>query len=582
MIKENIKKLQNLMKEKGIDIYIVPTSDFHQSEYVGEYFNGRKFLSGFTGSAGTLVISSNEARLWTDGRYFIQAKQQLEGSGIILMKMAMPGVPTIKEYLDQNIDKTVGFDGRVMSAQEAEHLNNKLITDIDLVDEVWHDRPNISQEPAYLYDEKYCGESRASKLQRLREAMGDCQHHIITSLDDIVWLFNIRGNDVECNPVVLAYALINKDDAILYVQNNVVDIKMAAILKRDGINIKAYNDIYEDVKKLTGKVLLDKQIVNYQICSNLNCEIKNMINPTQCFKAIKNETEIKATKNAHIKDGVAMTKFTYWLKTNVGKIELDEISISDKLTAFRKVQNDFRDLSFDTICGYKANAALMHYKAQPGKCAKVTNEGMLLIDSGGQYLDGTIDTTRTFVLGPISDQERRDFTIALKAMMRLQAAHFVAGTTGPNLDILARGIVYEYNLDYRCGTGHGVGHYLNVHEGPNGFRPHDRPGWAPMCAFEPGMITTDEPGIYIEGSHGVRHENELLCVEVTNNEYGQFLKFEPITMVPFDLDGLDLKLLSDHEIKQINDYQQLVFDHVAPYLSNEERTWLQANLLIKN
>lgn len=276
-----------------------------------------------------------------------------------------------------------------------------------------------------------------------------------------------------------------------------------------------------------------------------------------------------------------MTKFMYWLKTNVGKIELDEVTISDKLAAFRKEQSEFYDLSFDTICAYKANAALMHYKAERDSCAKVTNNGLLLIDSGGQYLDGTIDTTRTFVLGPISDIERRDYTIALKAMFRLQTAHFLAGTTGPNLDLLARGIVYEYNLDYRCGTGHGVGHFLNVHEGPNGFRPHDRPGFAKMCAFEPGMITTDEPGIYIENSHGVRHENELLCVEVTTNEYGQFLKFEPITMVPFDLDGLDLDLLSNHEIKQINEYQQLVFDHVAPFLTNEERSWLQANLLIK-
>ncbi len=408
-----------------------------------------------------------------------------------------------------------------------------------------------------------------------------CQHHIITSLDDIVWLFNIRGSDVDCNPVVLSYALINQDNAILYVQKDVVDVKTETILKRDNIIIKDYNDIYEDVKKLTGKVLLDDQLVNYQIFNNLSCEIKTAPNPTQHFKAIKNPTEINATKNAHIKDGVAMTKFMYWLKTNVGKIELDEVTISDKLAAFRKEQSEFYDLSFDTICAYKANAALMHYKAERDSCAKVTNNGLLLIDSGGQYLDGTIDTTRTFVLGPISDIERRDYTIALKAMFRLQTAHFLAGTTGPNLDLLARGIVYEYNLDYRCGTGHGVGHFLNVHEGPNGFRPHDRPGFAKMCAFEPGMITTDEPGIYIENSHGVRHENELLCVEVTTNEYGQFLKFEPITMVPFDLDGLDLDLLSNHEIKQINEYQQLVFDHVAPFLTNEERSWLQANLLIK-
>lgn len=581
MIRENIIKMRKLMQENEIDIYIVPTSDFHQSEYVGEYFRGRKFLSGFTGSAGTLVIGLDEARLWTDGRYFIQAENQLKDSDIILMKMAMPGVPTIKEYLDSHSDKTVGFDGRVMSYQEVASLKNKLVTNVDLVDLVWTDRPAISHEPAFIYDEKYCGESRASKLKRVRVAMDDCQHHIITSLDDIVWLFNLRGNDVDCNPVVLSYALINHDNAILYVQSNVIDIKTEAILKRDGIIVKEYNDIYEDVKTLTGKVLLDQQVVNYQICNNINCDIINKPNPTQYFKAIKNETEIKATKNAHLKDGVAMTKFMYWLKTNVGKIEMDEVSISDKLEAFRKEQNEFYDLSFDTICGYKANAALMHYKAEADNCAKVSNEGLLLIDSGGQYMDGTIDTTRTFVLGPISETERRDFTVALKAMFRLQNAHFIAGATGTNLDILARGIVYEYNLDYRCGTGHGVGHFLNVHEGPNGFRMHDRPGFTPMCPFEPGMITTDEPGIYIEGSHGIRHENELLCVEVDNNEYGQFLKFEPITMVPFDLDGLDLNLLSNHEIQQINDYQQLVFDHVAPFLSNEEKTWLQANLLIK-
>lgn len=581
MIRENIIKMRKLMQENEIDIYIVPTSDFHQSEYVGEYFRGRKFLSGFTGSAGTLVIGLDEARLWTDGRYFIQAENQLKDSDIILMKMAMPGVPTIKEYLDSHSNKTVGFDGRVMSCQEVASLKNKLVTNVDLVDLVWTDRPAISHEPAFIYDEKYCGESRASKLKRVRVAMDDCQHHIITSLDDIVWLFNLRGNDVDCNPVVLSYALINHDNAILYVQSNVIDIKTEAILKRDGIIVKEYNDIYEDVKTLTGKVLLDQQVVNYQICNNINCDIVNKPNPTQYFKAIKNETEIKATKNAHLKDGVAMTKFMYWLKTNVGKIEMDEVSISDKLEAFRKQQNEFYDLSFDTICGYKANAALMHYKAEADNCAKVSNEGLLLIDSGGQYMDGTIDTTRTFVLGPISETERRDFTVALKAMFRLQNAHFIAGATGTNLDILARGIVYEYNLDYRCGTGHGVGHFLNVHEGPNGFRMHDRPGFTPMCPFEPGMITTDEPGIYIEGSHGIRHENELLCVEVDNNEYGQFLKFEPITMVPFDLDGLDLNLLSNHEIQQINDYQQLVFDHVAPFLSNEEKTWLQANLLIK-
>ena len=581
MVKERIEELRNLMKEHGIDLYIIPTSDYHQSEYVGEYFGARKYMSGFTGSAGTLIVGLDEARLWVDGRYHIQAEKQTANTGITLMKMGLAGVDTINEYLEKNADKTVGFDGRVMSYQEVLNMKNKVISNVDLVNEIWHDRPSISHEPAFIYDEKYCGESRGSKLQRLRKAMKDCNHHIITSLDDIVWLFNIRGNDVPCNPVVLSYALINQEDAYLYVQDGVIDAKIEAILKRDSIYIKNYNDIYDDVEKLTGKVLLDKQIVNYEICRRLNCEIVNGPNPTQLFKAIKNKTEIEATKYAHIKDGVAVTKFMYWLKTNVGKIPMDEVSISDKLEEFRKAQKDFYDLSFDTICAYKENAALMHYKAEPGKCATVTNEGLLLIDSGGQYFDGTTDITRTFVLGNISDIERRDYTVALKALLRLQDARFIAGTTGTNLDLFAREMVYKYNLDYRCGTGHGVGHFLNVHEGPNGFRPKDRPGSNAMCAFEPGMITTDEPGIYIENSHGVRHENELLCVETANNEYGQFLRFEPITMVPFDLDGLDLNLLSNHEIEQINEYHQLVFDTIAPYLTSEEKSWLQANLLIK-
>ena len=575
MVKERIEELRKLMKEHGIDLYIIPTSDYHQSEYVGEYFGARKYMSGFTGSAGTLIVGLDEARLWVDGRYHIQAEKQTANTGITLMKMGLAGVDTINEYLEKNADKTVGFDGRVMSYQEVLNMKNKVISNVDLVNEIWHDRPSISHEPAFIYDEKYCGESRGSKLQRLRKAMKDCNHHIITSLDDIVWLFNIRGNDVPCNPVVLSYALINQEDAYLYVQDGVIDAKIEAILKRDSIYIKNYNDIYDDVEKLTGKVLLDKQIVNYEICRRLNCEIVNGPNPTQLFKAIKNKTEIEATKYAHIKDGVAVTKFMYWLKTNVGKIPMDEVSISDKLEEFRKAQKDFYDLSFDTICAYKENAALMHYKAEPGKCATVTNEGLLLIDSGGQYFDGTTDITRTFVLGNISDIERRDYTVALKALLRLQDARFIAGTTGPNLDLFAREMVYKYNLDYRCGTGHGVGHFLNVHEGPNGFRPKDRPGSNAMCAFEPGMITTDEPGIYIENSHGVRHENELLCVEIANNEYGQFLGFETLTLCPFDLELIDPESLDDKTLKALNAYHQKVYDTLSPYLNDEERAFLQ-------
>lgn len=575
MVKKRIEELRKLMKEHGIDLYIIPTSDYHQSEYVGEYFGGRKYMSGFTGSAGTLIVGLDEARLWVDGRYHIQAEKQTANTGITLMKMGLAGVDTINEYLEKNIDKTVGFDGRVMSYQEVLNIKNKVISNVDLVNEIWQDRPSISHEPAFIYDEKYCGESRGSKLQRLRQAMKDCNHHIITSLDDIVWLFNIRGNDVPCNPVVLSYALINQEDAYLYVQDGVIDAKIEAILKRDCIYIKNYNDIYDDVEKLTGKVLLDKQIVNYEICRRLNCEIVNGPNPTQLFKAIKNKTEIEATKYAHIKDGVAVTKFMYWLKTNVGKIPMDEVSISDKLEEFRRAQKDFYDLSFDTICAYKENAALMHYKAEPGKCATVTNEGLLLIDSGGQYFDGTTDITRTIALGPIHEKIRRDFTNVVRGMIRLSKAKFLYGCRGYNLDILARGPLWEEGIDYKCGTGHGIGFVLNVHEGPNGFRWKVREGIDDTCILEEGMVTTNEPGVYVENSHGIRIENEIVVRKAEKNEYGQFMDFEVITFAPIDLDAIDESLLLKDERVYLNNYHKQVYDKIAPYLNEEEKQWLK-------
>lgn len=581
MIKERIQALQNLMKQNHIDIYIIPTSDDHQSEYVGDYFKCREYMSGFTGSAGTLIVTLNEARLWVDGRYYIQGEKQLQGSGIILMKMAMPNVETVHEFLQKDPSLTIGFDGKTMAYQQVRDLPNPIIDDLDLVGVIWQDRPTLSHEPAYLYDIQYCGETRESKLKRVRDMMGDCQHHLICSLDDIAWLLNIRGQDIHCNPVVNAYALINQTNAYLYVQDDVIKHDIANVLNADGIIIRSYDQIYEDVKNIDGTIMLDSQSVNYSLIKNLqNATIIDRCNPTQLFKAIKNETEIKATKNAHLKDGVAMTKFMYWLKKTIGTKELDEVDISNQLEQFRRQQEGFLDLSFDTICGYQDNAALMHYKAKKGECAKVTNKGMLLIDSGGQYIDGTTDITRTFILGPLSNEERRDFTIALKAMLRLQNTHFLAGTTGTNLDILARGIIYDYDLDYRCGTGHGVGHLLNVHEGPNSIRPRPLSGKndAPL---QPGMITTDEPGIYKEGKYGIRHENELLCIQCTNNEYGQFMKFEPITYVPFDISDLDDHVLSNHEMDALNNYQQFVYDKISPYLSDEEKQWYCQTLIIK-
>ncbi|MBM6931500.1 aminopeptidase P family protein [[Clostridium] spiroforme] len=580
MINSKIRKLRKLMQEKNIDAYIIPTNDYHSSEYVGNYFKCREFMSGFTGSAGTLIVTANEACLWVDGRYFIQAENETANSEIKIMKMAMPNVPTISEYLQAFSNKIIGFDGKVIPYLEALQYGSHIAASDDLVNMIWTDRPAMSKQKAFLFDECYCGESRASKLQRIRKEMQGAKYHLVSSLDDIAWIFNIRGNDVSATPVVLAYALIEQEKAWLYIQKEVLAPDMIETLKQDQIYIKDYFDIYQDIQTIKETVLLDGTTINYALASQLDPkQIINAVNPSQMMKAIKNETEIKATKNAHLKDGIAVTKFMYWLKQTIGHEPLDEMSVADKLLQFRQQQELFTDISFTTICAYGANAALMHYHPTKQQHAKIEAKGLLLIDSGGQYLDGTTDITRTFVLGPLSDKEKRDFTIALKAMFRLQNAHFIKGvTTGENLDILARGVLYDYDLDYRCGTGHGVGHFLSVHEGPNGLRPKARSVNAPIL---PGMITTDEPGVYNEGEYGIRHENELLCVEGNSNEYGTFLHFEPITYVPFDLEGINDEYLSDKEIQSINDYQKMVYHKLENYLTDKEKQWYLNHLIIK-
>ena len=403
--------------------------------------------------------------------------------------------------------------------------------------------------------------------------------------DDIMFGFNVwTVLDEVMNPNVeydkeKGGFIVEK--AYLYLRKEAVSQEVIDELLKDQIEVKDYFDIYEDIKNINGKVLLDTKSVNYTLVNSINIDnVIDQTNPSQLLKSIKNDTEIKATKDAHLHDGIAVTKFMYWLKTNIGKIEMDELSISNKLLEFRKQQPNFKDISFTTICAYRENAALMHYHPTEKQYSKVEASHLLLIDSGGQYLTGTTDITRTFVLGEMTQAERKDFTIALKAMFRLQNAHFIEGvTTGANLDILARGVIYDYDLDYRCGTGHGVGHFLNVHEGPNGLRPKSLYGHE--ACIVPGMITTNEPGVYVEGSHGIRHENELLCVKHTENEYGTFLKFEPITYVPFDIAGLDLDYLSNHEIASINEYQQYAFDHIKDALTQEEKDWYLNNLFIK-
>ncbi len=577
-MKENkLKTIKKLMLENKIDYYIVPTSDFHSSEIAGAYFQGRRYLSGFTGSAGTLLIGLEKTYLYVDGRYFIQADQQVDLNEITVMKIGQPECVDLIDILKQDPTKTVGFDGRCVSRKFVSSISNPIVSDIDLVDQVWIDRPELSKEPIYDYPIEYCGQSRKDKLTKIRELM-KADSHVLTTLDDIAYLFNLRGNDIEHTPVFYSYALIDKNQAILYVHENALDQKLKAQLENDGITIRDYFAIYDDAKNLSGSIQLDGNVVNHQIVSSIKGTIVDCPNPSQLLKAIKNETEIANTRVAHIKDGLAMTKFMHYLKSNISKVELDELSVDAILTKYRFEQPDFKQLSFATICAYEQNGALMHYSATPENHATLEPRGLLLIDSGGQYLQGTIDTTRTFVLGPISELQKHHFTLVFKAMNNLQQANFLYGKTGVGLDILARGVIQQENLDYQCGTGHGVGHYLSVHEGPHGLRPFKREN-DPDSIFEPGMIVTDEPGIYLAGEYGIRIENELLVTKGEKNFYGQFLHFETLTMVPIDLDGIDFSMLSKNELTQLYDYHLLVFKNIEYGLDITQKAWYQDTLI---
>lgn len=586
-MKKEIVSLQQLMQTKGIDAYLVETADFHQSEYVGDYFKARAYLSGFTGSAGTLLVTCDHAYLWTDGRYFIQAENQLKDSGITLMKMGQAGVLNVEEKLASLFvgPFVMGADGRTMSYEVVQKLqctlpNMKLLLTEDLVSLIWKERPCLACSKAYDYDVQYCGVSRENKLEQIRQAMLKlgAASHLVTSLDDIAWILNIRGQDVACNPVVLSYLLIDMKRAVLYIQKQAISSELEEKLAKAGVECRDYFAIYEDLVLLDeDSLLFDPVKVNATLIEKINPSVRLIAktNPSTLLKAIKNPIEISQTKQAHILDGVAVTKFMYWLKTTIKKRPITEIEASDYLRRLRESLPGFVDLSFDTIAAYGANAAMMHYSAKPESQATMQAKGMLLVDSGGQYLGGTTDITRTFVLGEISEQERRHFTLALASMLRLQNARFLYGCTGLNLDILARGPLWDENLDYQCGTGHGVGHLLNVHEGPNGFRWKILPNRQETAVLEEGMITTDEPGVYIPNSYGIRHENELLCIKGVENTYGQFMQFEVLTFAPIDLDGIDFDLLERKEKAWLNAYHAKVYEKLSGYLNEEEREWLK-------
>lgn len=588
-IKQKLNALRILMKEKKIDAYLVPTDDFHGSEYVGDYFKCRKYITGFTGSAGTAIITQDMAGLWTDGRYFIQAADQLRDTTIELFKSGEPGVPTVHQFLNDKLQEgmCLGFDGRTVSAREAEELQELLqekhitfsVND-DLIGEIWEDRPVLSCEPVMELDIRWTGKSRADKIAEIREQMKakEADTFILTSLDDIAWLLNIRGNDIHCCPVVLSYLVMMENELRLYADAAAFSEEIRSNLEADGVKIYPYDDVYSYVQSISSdkKVLLSRANVNSRLVSNIPSEVTILDEPnlTLLPKAVKNETEMENERIAHIKDGVAVTKFIHWLKKNVTRTNITELSTAEKLYQFRSEQEHFLGESFDPIIAYGTHAAIVHYSATEATDIPLEARGMVLADTGGHYLEGTTDITRTIVLGPVTAKEKKFFTAVLRGNLNLAAAKFKYGCTGLNLDYLARGPLWELGEDYNHGTGHGVGYLLNVHEGPNSFRWKNLPG-NPAPVLEEGMITSDEPGYYLENEFGIRHENLVLCKKAEKTSFGQFMCFEPLTMVPFDLEGINPEEMTERERKLLNDYHQKVYTTISPYLDEEEKEWLK-------
>lgn len=586
-VKERIEALRKLMRENKIDAYIVPSFDAHQSEYVADHWKSRQWISGFTGSAGTAVVTLEDAGLWTDGRYYIQAEKQLEGSGMRLFKAAEPETPSFAEWLKDVLkeDSTVGLDGTVFSVDMVRDMHKELDAKSiglkfqqDLINQLWLDRPEIPTSEVFVHEVKYAGKSRTEKLNQVREEMTKlgANHYLLTSLDDIAWLLNIRGNDVPNNPVVISNVVIALDKCYLFIDSSKLSKEIKSTLEAEGIEIKGYNELEKFLVKLTDKdtVIFDSSKTHICLYNAIDKNVKKVEKPniTTSLKGIKNEVEIENLKNCEVMDGVAMVKFIKWLKTSVNKEKITEISAADKLEEFRSQIELFTGLSFDTIGGYKDHAAMMHYKATEESQYTLKDEGFFLVDSGGQYYNGTTDTTRTIVLGKLTEEERRDYTLVLKGHIGLSTAKFLHGATGANLDVLARQPIWKYGIDYKCGTGHGVGFFLNVHEGPQGFRANN------YIKLEKGMILTNEPGIYKEGKFGIRTENMMLVVEDEKTEFGQFMKFEPITYCPIDLDGINSDMLTIEEKQWLNDYHKDVFNRLSPYLDEEEKQWLKEEI----
>lgn len=587
-IEERLYSLRQLMKQRGLAAYIIPTDDFHSSEYVGEYFKAREYMSGFTGSAGTLIVLEKQAALWTDGRYFIQAEQQLRDSSIVLMKMGQPDVPVMGEYLLENLpeESKIGFDGRTVTEQFIKKIAGKTdakgITfygEEDLVDEVWKDRPKLSAEPVWELDVKYAGLSREEKLSNVRDKMKKqgADVLLLTALDEIAWLLNLRGNDVRNTPVFLAYMLVEKEQAALCVQEQILSEEIRKKLEKAHVKTVPYEQIEDLLSKLQDgqTVLLDSKRANYRLLHRIPKGVKKVdaVSPIEWMKAVKNPTEIEHIRAAHVKDGVALTKFIWWLKKSVGQDKITEIGATEKLEEYRAQMDGYLEPSFDPIIAYGAHGAIVHYEPTPESDVEMQAKGLCLADTGGHYREGTTDVTRTIALGEVTSEEKRAYTLVLRGHLNLAAAKFPYGVCGQNLDVLAREPLWENGLDFNHGTGHGVGYLLNVHEGPQNFRWRMKD--ADYVPLEEGMVISNEPGFYLEGKFGIRHENLMLCRKDGQSEYGQFMCLEPLTMVPFDRDAIDPLLLTERERELLNSYHQKVYETIAPYLEGEVLEWLK-------
>ena len=595
---EKITVLREKMQERKMDAYLIPTDDYHMSEYVGEHFKEREYMSGFSGSAGTLLVTQTRALLWTDGRYFLQAQEQLENTSIELMKMGQPGVQTVTEFLAEMlpVHGIIGFDGRTVTAAYVERLLQKaagkqvtVAAGEDLVDEIWKDRPPVSKEPVWELSVEYTGVSREDKLADIHRQMEQdgTDALLLTTLDEIAWLLNLRGNDVRNTPVFLAYMLITPNRNVLCLHREILPEKIQDELRNAGVETADYQEIEELLQELPEGTVLqaDRQNVNYHLweCVPDGISIKDKESPVVNSKAIKNQTEIRHIRQAHVKDGIAVTKLIYWLKTHVGKEKITEISAAAKLEELRAQAEDYLGPSFDPIIAYGAHGAIVHYEATPETDVELFPEGLLLMDTGGHYLEGTTDITRTIALGEISEEERQAYTAVLRGHLHLGAAHFLYGCCGQNLDILAREPLWERGLDFRHGTGHGVGYLLNVHEGPQSFRFRITEN-GPAVVLEEGMILSNEPGYYCAGKYGIRHENLVLCTEAQKTEYGRFMKLDTLTMVPFDIDAIDPQQMTEQELKWLNEYHQRVYQTLSPYFEGEELVWLRnmTNILTCN